>query len=468
MTEEERESNDVTEKQIEEIAKGLPEFGRFGRELETIGILPIPSKMRNFSAWKLFIFWAMASASATTPLIGDLLYNMGLKWAIVAMFLGLALGIAPTWLFSEMGRQMPLTALVVARKTFGYGTAQALSALYTVINVGWFALNNAVGAEILSSITHSSIYVWYVAMGVIQILLVLFGAKWLEYFYRFTSPILIISYAVLAYYLVTTYHVNWGALLAGSPNPFTLNWGNAVGLVLAFGMLSWAYKTTTTSRFGKPYDGFSWSYGLATPLGIFLPILLMGILGYAGQHYAGNWNIAALSYGAAPAWVIAASLGASLAIIHTNAMNLYPSTIDLLVAVDPLIERKEGFRARLLQPATTAFLGIAAVLTSIFILSYVNDFLNLVGDAIFPLTFILIFDWYLRLRGKVKVKEFYDVPRSAADHVKLGAVVSFIVGIALIYALPDIAPTVFNYVPALYVGPLIGGLLYAAIIKARK
>ncbi len=98
----------------------------------------------------------------------DLLYNMGgLKWAIVAMFLGLALGIAPTWLFSEMGgRQMPLTALVVARKTFGYGTAQALSVLYTVINVGWFALNNAVGgAEILSSITHSSIYIWYVAMG---------------------------------------------------------------------------------------------------------------------------------------------------------------------------------------------------------------------------------------------------------------------------------------------------------------
>ncbi len=89
--------------------------------------------------------------------------------------------------------------------------------------------------------------------------------------------------------------------------------------MLAFGMLSWAYKTTTTSRFGKPYDGFSWSYGLATPLGIFLPILLMGILGYAGQHYAGNWNIAALSYGVAPAWVIAASLGASLAIIHTNA-----------------------------------------------------------------------------------------------------------------------------------------------------
>ncbi len=102
-------------------------------------------------------------------------------------------------------------------------------------------------------------------------------------------------------------------------------------------------------------------------------------------------------------------------------MNLYPSTIDLLVAVDPLIKRREGgFKARLLQPTTTAALGIAAVLTSIFILSYVNDFLNLVGDAIFPLTFILIFDWYLRLRGRVNMKEFYDVPRSAADHVKLG------------------------------------------------
>jgi len=467
MTQEkEKEVND--EAQIEEIAKGLPEFGRFGKELETIGILPIPNKMRNFSATKLFIFWAMASASATTPLIGYLLYDMGLKWAIVAMFLGLALGIVPTWLFSEMGRQVPLTALVVARKTFGYGTAQALSVLYTVINVGWFALNNAVGAEILSSITHSSIFAWYIIMGVIQILLVLFGAKWLEYFYRFTSPILVASYAVLTYYLVTTYHVNWGALLSNSPNPFTLNWGNAIGLVLAFGMLSWAYKTTTTSRFGKPYDGFSWSYGLATPLGIFLPILLMGILGYAGQYYANNWNIAALNYGVAPIWVVAASLGASLAIIHTNAMNLYPSTIDLLVAVDPLIRNKAGLRARLMQPLTTLILGIAAVLTSIFILSYVNDFLNIVGDAIFPLTFILLFDWYLRLRGNVGIKEFYEVPKSVGGHLKLDAVVSFIIGIALIYLLPEAAPAVFNYVPALYVGPLIGALIYLALMKIHK
>ncbi len=46
--------------------------------------------------------------------------------------------------------------------------------------------------------------------------------------------------------------------------------------------------------------------------------------------------------------------------------------------------------------------------------------------------------------------------------------VSFIVGIALIYALPEIAPTIFNYVPALYVGPLIGGVALRRNDKGKK
>ncbi|MGC9152795.1 MAG: purine-cytosine permease family protein [Vulcanisaeta sp.] len=464
------------EKKLEELAKGLPEFGRFGKELETIGVLPIPTRLRRYKAYNLFIFWAMASASAATPLAGYLLFDLGLRGMLIAITFAFILGVIPTLLFSEMGREIPLTALVIARKTFGYGTAQALSLLYTVINIGWFALNNAVGSEILSAITHTPIIYWYVIMGAMQIFLVILGFKWLEYFYRYTSVILLISYAVLTYYLVTQYHVSWSTLWSTSPSA-KAQWGAAVDLMLAFGALSWAYKTSTTSRFARPSDKVNVLYGLATPIGIIIPIYLMGILGFAGQYYANNWNIAALSFPpSTPIWVLLAALGASLAIIHTNAMNLYPSAIDLLVAIDPVIRRfRSEFRARLTQPIAILILGIASVIVSIWILSIIESFLNFVGLTIFPLTFILIFDWYLRLKGNVHtlndIKDyFYSIPKDPLKHIGIAAIISFVVGSVLMNYLPVMVPSLFpRILPPEFTGALIGGLLYLVLmVLARK
>ncbi|WP_243678004.1 hypothetical protein [Vulcanisaeta distributa] len=58
----------------------------------------------------------MASASAATPLAGYLLFNLGLRGMLIAITFAFILGVIPTLLFSEMGRQIPLTALVSPEK----------------------------------------------------------------------------------------------------------------------------------------------------------------------------------------------------------------------------------------------------------------------------------------------------------------------------------------------------------------
>lgn len=199
----------------------------------------------------------------------------------------------------------------------------------------------------------------------------------------------------------------------------------------------------------------------------------MGILGFAGQYYANNWNVAALSFPpSTPIWVLIAALGASLAIIHTNAMNLYPSAIDLLVALDPVIRRfRSEFRARLTQPVAILILGIASIIVSIWILSLIESFLNFVGLTIFPLTFILIFDWYLRLKKNVRTLDdvkryFYDIPREPPlRHIGMAAIISFIIGSVLMNYLPIAIPTAFpKYMPPEYTGALIGGLVYLILM----
>lgn len=264
---------------------------------EIIGIDPIPKGARRASALKIFNFWAMASASATTPLAGYLLYGIGLGNFALVVLLSLLIGLVPAALFSEMGRQFPVPALVVSRKAYGYWTSNALALLYTVVNMGWFGLNDATGGLILASLTGTNPTIWYVVMGVVQVLLVLYGFVWLERFFRYTAPLLIISYGVLTYLLVTTYHVNWGELMAQTQ---PINWGSALTIILSFSILSWTYKISTSTRFARPYeetkDVSRIAYAVSPALGIMIPVLLMGIIGYASQAYAGNWNVAAVHF----------------------------------------------------------------------------------------------------------------------------------------------------------------------------
>jgi purine-cytosine permease-like protein len=51
---------------------------RVGGEIETVGVAPVPEDQRTQTPLQMFIVWLMASASATTPLIGLLLIKFGL------------------------------------------------------------------------------------------------------------------------------------------------------------------------------------------------------------------------------------------------------------------------------------------------------------------------------------------------------------------------------------------------------
>jgi purine-cytosine permease-like protein len=93
---------------------------RLGGDIETVGVAPVPESQRTMTPGKLFIVWLMASASATTPLIGSLLYHYGLTDLILAIVIAFLIGVIPAGLFSEMGRRVPVTALIVARKSFGW------------------------------------------------------------------------------------------------------------------------------------------------------------------------------------------------------------------------------------------------------------------------------------------------------------------------------------------------------------
>lgn len=429
---------------------------RLTGDIETVGVQPVPAEQRTMSASRLFIVWLMASASATTPLIGSLLAPYGLWFLIAAIVVAFLIGLVPTGLFSEMGRQTPLTALIVARKSFGWDGSLLFSLLFSVVNLGWFGLNTAVGAEILAAITHSSAVLWDCIVGAAQVVLVLYGMKWLERFYRYTTALLIVCYLALSVYLVVHFTLH----TPRQTQP--MSWGTALTAVLTFSILAWAYKISTTSRFAVPYEdtgGTTAGYFLAGPTGIMLAVLVMGVLGLYSQQATGNWNIALLGAHIS-GWGFVAALGAALAVIHTNAMNLYPSTVDLLVALNSVSRAR-----RWEQPIATLALGVAGTALAIAgILSHVQTLLTDAGDIIIPFTFVMLVDWFGVQRAATPDERFFHKPRAFRERLVLTAVAAVAVGFVFSFWGQTFLPSVFYQdLPLPVVGGLIAAALYALL-----
>ncbi|MFJ4654717.1 purine-cytosine permease family protein [Nocardia sp. NPDC088792] len=427
---------------------------RIGGEIETVGVAPVPESQRTQTSWKIFIVWLMASASATTPLIGALLFQYGLTYMIAAIVVSWLIAFIPAGLTSEMGRQVPLNTLVVARKTYGWDGSLLFSILFTVVNFGWFGLNTQIGAEILAAITHSSVYMWDVIVGGVQIILVLFGMKWLERFYRYTALLLVAAYLALAFYLVTHYTLHY----PGQTAP--MNWGMALTTVLTFSVLGWIYSLATTTRFAVPWEKTKGRakipYFLAPSVGIMLAVLVFGVLGAYSQSATGDWNIALLGAHIS-GWGFVAALGAALAVIHTNAMNLYPSTASLLVAINNVHKP-----TRWEQPLATIGLGILGTALAIWgILNHVETLITDAGDITTPFIFVILVDWLYVQRRRTPATAFFDPPRTLHERVVPTAIVAVAVGFALGFWGDEFLPSFFyNVLPLPVVAGVVSAILY--------
>ncbi len=433
----------------EEQPSGL--FHKTLNEIETVGVLPVPQAERTMTSGKLMVVWLMASASAMTPLIGLLLFHFGMTDMILAIVASWLISFIPAGLFSEMGREVPLTGLIVARKTYGRVGAFLFAVLFTFVNMGWFGLNTAVAGEVLNAIFHATGSFWFWVIGAAQVILVLFGMKWLEYFYRYTSILLLVCYGALTWYLFTHFHT----IIPHATVP--MQWGTAITTVVSFSILAWTYKLSTVSRFCVPKTGQSGNarYFLAPSVGIMLAVLLMGIVGMDAQQATGNWNVALLGPHI-PVWGLAAALGVALAIIHTNAMNLYPSTVDLLVALNTL--RKS---TRWEQPVATIILGVLSTILAVLgILNHVSGFLDAIGDVIVPFTFIMLVDWLWVQRRKTPADAFFAHPETPREWVNWASIIAFAAGLAFCLWGADLAPGAFATVLPL---PVVGGLVSAVI-----
>ena len=383
-------------------------FRGLSRQIETVGIEAIPECERRMSPWRYFLVWFMASSSATTPLIGHLLFPLGLQDMLLAMVCALLWGVLPAGLVTLMGRKAPLSALVIARRPFGNHGAMFLSALFTMINVVWFGLNSEVAGELLSASLPGGKTTWVALVGVIQTVLVLFGMHLLQAIYQITFWFLLVVLGGLACVLAMSPGLTWRAMQSVPASGIqSMPFAEGVAVILNFSLFAWTYKLSTVSRFCRPQGAMA-GYFMAAPVGIMISMALMAMLGFMAELATGSWNPGLLVVH----WpimgpVVACLLG--LTIIQTNALNLYPSTIDALVCV-------RTFRPAQWwqEPMATVTLGLLATAAALGgILSRISGLLAWVEHLVIPFTCILLLDWYGFGGHRLPVDTYlcYDNPR---------------------------------------------------------
>ncbi|WP_215843398.1 cytosine permease [Acidithiobacillus montserratensis] len=426
-------------------------------KVETLGVAPVPDSARTMRPGMLFLIWALASASATTPVIGLLLNGIGLRNFVWIVILALFIGLIPAVLMAHMGRQVPVISMIMARRTFGIGGATVLALMYTIVGAGWFGLNTDVGGKILETLFPGYGILWYILLGALQIFLVFFGMELLEKFYKYTALIFIMCYMILAYYLFTQHPFSMP--IASEP----VHWGKDIDLVLSFSLLAWAYDFPTVTRFCSPTQEseniFRQAiYAFAPATGVMTAVLLMGILGLIALQMTGDWNIALLGKDL-PFWGEVSAIGVILAIAHTNAMNLYPAVTKLLAVVNTA--NKPG---HLMQPVIVVILGVFATFLAIVgILNYIEGFLSLLGSFLFPFTFILIIDWFYYRRYTENISLFYQPARRWQENISWPApwaISMLIFGILLAQIKIHIFSYIFYYIPWQVSSALITGAIY--------
>ena len=425
---------------------------------ETLGVAPVPDAERTMRPGSLFVIWGLASASATTPVIGLVLKGTGLWNFAWLNVLALLVGLLPSMLLSHMGRQVPVISMVMARRTYGMAGATLLAVLYTIVGAGWFGLNTDVGGEILGTIFPGYGLMWYAILGVVQIALVFFGMEVLEKFYNYTALVFLLCYAVLAYFLFTRYPF----AMPAQQGPVA--WGKDIDLILSFSLLAWAYIFPTVSRFCPPPHADEKSrdralYLLNPSVGVMAAVLIMGALGLITLQMTGDWNVAMLAR-SLPVWGEIAAIGVILAIAHCNAMNLYPAATSLLAVINVAGERPH----RMLQPVVVIILGVFATILAILgILAVIEGFLTLLGSLLFPFSFILVVDWFHGRYYADSVSSFYKRATRLAEWFSWPApwaITMLVVGVAL-GQLEDLLPkAAVHFIPWQVCSALIVTIIY--------
>ncbi|HUI72898.1 MAG TPA: cytosine permease, partial [Spirochaetia bacterium] len=288
----------------------------------------IPQAERHGRARQLFPLWLGANLTIADYALGFLPVALGLPWwlTILAIAIGNLAGGAVLGLAAAMGPGAGYPQLVLGRRSFGRVGGYLPAALNWISTVGWFTVNNILGAFGLQILFPGLPFAAAaLILVVVQVLLAVYGHNLIHTYERIMSVILGVLFLVAT--VIALAHGQ--QLVAYSPHGTSMLPLFAVVLAAAFSYIaSWAPYASDYSRYMPPSTsvgaslGWTWlGSGLASA---WLELLGVAVAVLAGAHAKDPISALRLVMGGfgLPA-VVAVILGGTAA----DALNLYSNSL---------------------------------------------------------------------------------------------------------------------------------------------
>jgi NCS1 family nucleobase:cation symporter-1 len=384
-------------------------------------LAPVTRERRTWSTYNYAALWISMSVNILTYILAASLIQGGMDWkqAVLTVFLGNTIVLAPMLLNSHPGARYGIPFPVLARASFGVLGANVAAVLRAMVACGWFGIQSWIGGEAINVLLTTVWPAWgknpcgpmicFMVFWTINLLVILRGIEYIRFLQGFSAPILLgVGLLLLGWAWKTA--GGFGPMLA-APSQFHSTGDFLKFLIPALNGTVGFWSTVSLnipdfSRFAKDERG----QAVGQALGLPLTMTLYSFIGVAVTsatvviYGSSIWDpVQLLSRFHSPVAVVISLLAILLATLNVNiGANVVSPANDF----SNLWPRRISFKV---GGVITCFVGIAMMPWKLlanhktFIFGWLGGYAAVLG----PVAGIMICDYFVIRRKRLLVDDLY-------------------------------------------------------------
>jgi NCS1 family nucleobase:cation symporter-1 len=166
-------------------------------------LAPTPAERRTWGTYNYAALWVSMSVNILTYMLAASLIQGGMDWkqAVLTVFVGNTIVLAPMLLNSQPGAKYGVPFPVLARASFGLLGANIAAVLRALVACGWFGIQSWIGGEAINTLLATLWPPWSnnphgvaICFGIfwaINLIVVLKGIEYIRFLQGVSAPILL-------------------------------------------------------------------------------------------------------------------------------------------------------------------------------------------------------------------------------------------------------------------------------------
>jgi NCS1 family nucleobase:cation symporter-1 len=384
-------------------------------------LAPVPRERRTWTTYNYAALWVSMSVNILTYMLAASLIQGGMNWkqAVMTVFIGNSIVLAPMLLNSQPGARYGVPFPVLARASFGVLGANVAAVLRALVACGWFGIQSWIGGEAINTLLGTVWPAWrnnpngtaicFVIFWAINLAVILKGIEYIRFLQGLSAPILLaVGLALLGWAYFSA--GGFGPMLS-APSQFRTTGDFLKFLIPALNGTVGFWSTVSLNipdftRFAKDERG----QAVGQTLGLPLTMTLYSFIGVAVTsatvviYGTAIWDpVQLLSRFHSPVAVMISLLAILLATLNVNiGANVVSPANDF----SNLWPRRISFK---LGGVITCFIGVAMMPWKLlanhktFIFGWLGGYAAVLG----PVAGIMICDYYVVRHKRLLVNDLY-------------------------------------------------------------